>query len=122
MNEDEIKELKTLIEDFVYADNMQRSLFNSDIRDLEISERDADAVKQAKQVLGAAGVILEHEAQHGGEGEGEEYWSIYSFAKDGEKLYVKFDGYYQSYDGSELEQWFYVEPKEVMVVQYFPVK
>ena len=30
-----------------------------------------------------------------------------------------FDGYYSSYEGSEYQQAFLVEPKEVTVIEYF---
>lgn len=61
---------------------------------------------------------------YGGEGEGSTYYSIYSFTNkmSEETLYVKFDGYYASYVGSEFHDWFYVEPKEEVVINYYPVK
>lgn len=61
------------------------------------------------------------EERHGGEGEGDSYWTVYSFADDTDKVYVQFDGYYSSYGGSEYEEWFFVEPREVMVTQYFKI-
>lgn len=65
-------------------------------------------------------VSVEYEDNHGGEGEGSDYYSIYRFNfEDGEKIYVKFQGWYASYHGSEFESCFIVEPKEVTVVQYF---
>lgn len=118
-----MSDLKELVEAFIDADrDLTRELFNSEIQDLEISKWDDDDIKEAKKALYDAGVTLKHEAQHGGEGEGEDYWSVYSFTKGDEKVYVKFNGYYQSYNGSEFDQWFYVEPKQVLVTQYFPVK
>jgi len=56
---------------------------------------------------------------YGGEGEGEDYWSVYKFYRDEEAVYVKFDGSYQSYDGSTYDSWFFVVPKAVKVTQYF---
>jgi len=58
--------------------------------------------------------------QHGGEGEGEDYYSVYEFGiKDTEeKVFVKFQGWYQSYNGYEFNEWFFVEPKEVVVTEY----
>ena len=56
---------------------------------------------------------------YGGEGEGEDYWSVYKFTKDGkEYIYVKFHGWYQSYVGSEFDEWFFVKPKQVTVTQF----
>ena len=55
---------------------------------------------------------------YGGEGDGERYYRIYSFTKDNETLYVKFDGWYASYVGAEYSEWFFVEPYEKMVIDY----
>lgn len=63
-------------------------------------------------------IKLELEAHHGGEGEGDSFWSVYSFAQGGDKVYVQFDGWYASYNGSEFDSHFFVEPKQVMVTQY----
>ena len=54
----------------------------------------------------------------GGEGQGDSFWSVYSFAKDDETVYVKFDGWYQSYNGAEYDSWFFVKPVQVTVTQY----
>lgn len=61
--------------------------------------------------------------QQGGEGEGEYYCSVYSFvSEDGtDTCYVMFEGSYMSYDGATYEEWFFVEPKTVEVIQYFRV-
>lgn len=61
------------------------------------------------------------EKHHGGEGCGDEYWTVYSFADGTDKVYVQFDGYYSSYSGSDYEEWFFVEPREVTVTQYFKI-
>ena len=57
---------------------------------------------------------------YGGEGRGDEYWSVYKFTDNntGEEVYVKFDGWYQSYNGAEYENCFVVQPKEKTVVVY----
>ena len=68
------------------------------------------------------GITFKLEDSYGGEGEGENYWSVYSFSKGDSKVYVKFDGYYTSYDGSNYNEWFFVEPKQVMVTQFHRIK
>jgi hypothetical protein len=73
------------------------------------------------QAAEEAGVTFEHEANHGGEGQGEQYWSVYKFTKGSESVFVKFNGSYQSYNGSEFDEWFFVEAKSVEVVQYFRI-
>jgi hypothetical protein len=64
------------------------------------------------------GISWKFEDGYGGEGKGEEYWSVYSFTKNEETVYIKFDGYYQSYSGSEYDDFYQVEPKHVMVTRY----
>lgn len=68
------------------------------------------------------GIKYNHVDNYGGEGQGEDYWSVYSFNNDDELVYVKFDGYYASYDGSTFQEWFFVEPTEVVVTQWFKQK
>jgi hypothetical protein len=60
------------------------------------------------------------EVEHyGGEGEGDEYYRVYSFSIAGETLFIKFDGSYQSYVGAEYGRMFFVTPKSVTVTKYF---
>lgn len=82
-----------------------------------------DKTREFFQSLQNKGVKFNYEADYGGEGMGEEYWSVYSFTnKEGEKVYVKFDGWYQSYNGSEFTEWFFVEPKQVTVTKFTRIK
>ena len=38
--------------------------------------------------------------------------------KDGEEQFVKFNGWYQSYNGSEMTEYSFVKPKKVEVIVY----
>jgi hypothetical protein len=77
-----------------------------------------DGSEDAEAILDTLGIKHEYEDSYGGEGRGEEYWSVYSFTKDSETVYVKFDGSYASYNGSEYDDYYFVNPKQVMVTQY----
>ena len=68
------------------------------------------------------GITFAQEDSHGGEGQGEEYWSVYSFTKGAEKVFVKFDGSYQSYSGAEYDDFYFVEPQEKMITVYVKTK
>lgn len=70
------------------------------------------------QYLQDQGIKFKFESVYGGEGQGEDYWSVYSFTKDDEKVYIKFDGWYQSYHGSEFTEWFFVEPKQKTITVF----
>jgi hypothetical protein len=61
---------------------------------------------------------LIHVDSFGGEGEGDSYWSIFKFTHEKEEVYVKFNGFYQSYTGAEFDGWYFVEPAEVTVTQW----
>lgn len=74
---------------------------------------------EALNVLEAKQIKVVNVDSYGGEGEGEAYWSVYKFSRGTEDVYVKFDGSYQSYDGSTYDEWFFVKPKEVVVTKYF---
>lgn len=72
--------------------------------------------------LQEAGIMTKLEDGYGGEGKGEDYWTVYEFSNGNESVYVQFDGWYASYNGSEVDDWFFVEPKEVKVVQFHRCK
>lgn len=76
---------------------------------------DDDGVKAA---LTAAGISYENVDHHGGEGEGDNYYSVYSFDRNGEKALIQFQGWYASYVGSEYENMFEVIPEEKTVTVY----
>lgn len=58
---------------------------------------------------------------YGGEDQGSTYYTIYKFSRDYEVCYFQFDGWYQSFNGSEFESVFEVKPKEVTKVEYTKV-
>jgi hypothetical protein len=90
----------------------------------EISDNitwDSDEVGDFRKTVSDQGVKFEHVDNYGGEGQGDEYWSVYKFSSGNEDVYVKFDGCYASYIGADYDQWFFVEPKQVMVTQFVRV-
>lgn len=56
--------------------------------------------------------------EYGGEGQGEDYWTVYSFSDGHDVVYVKFQGWYASYNGAEFTEYSFVSPKERMVTFY----
>jgi hypothetical protein len=57
---------------------------------------------------------------YGGEGQGDDFWSVYKFTdnRDGEEVLVKFEGWYASYSGAEYENCFVVQPREKTITVY----
>ncbi len=65
------------------------------------------------------GITFKNVDSYGGEDQGEDYCSVYEFTLDNEVCWIKFDGWYSSYTGREYTEFFFVEPKEVVVTKYF---
>lgn len=57
---------------------------------------------------------------HGGEGEGSDLWSITRVVnkETNEAFYIKFYGYYDSWDGTDWEGWTLVKPKKVEIIEF----
>lgn len=55
---------------------------------------------------------------YGGEDMGSEYWTVYSFTKDNEIVYVKFYGWYASHFGSEYQGFNIVTPEQKIITVY----
>jgi hypothetical protein len=107
--------------DFEYQDNLPQTMFQSKYPK-EGSKRNKDFENEVFGKARELGLEVHYVDSFGGEGEGEDYWSVYSFTKNGETVYVKFDGSYASYVGSEYDEWFFVEPEQVMVTQFHRIK
>ena len=65
-----------------------------------------------------AGITCKCVDNYDGEDQGSDYWSVYSFTKDNETVYVKFQGWYASHYGSEYQSWSFVEPKQKTVTVF----
>jgi hypothetical protein len=80
---------------------------------------DSQATEAFKLKLRAENITVVLEAAHGGgEGEGEEYWTVYSFTRGLEVVLIKLDGYYLSYDGCHYEKFYEVYAEEKFVTVY----
>lgn len=87
----------------------------------ESSSEDAyleDSTREFFYTLDKQGISFKNEDSYGGEGMGDQYWSVYSFTKDNETVYIKFDGWYQSYNGSEFTEWFFVKPEQKTITVF----
>lgn len=57
--------------------------------------------------------------EYGGEDQGSTYYAVWKFDTTDGPLYVKFYGWYASYDGATYEGFVEVKPREVTKVEYF---
>lgn len=71
-------------------------------------------------MLSENGYAIKLEDSYGGEGKGDEYWSVFSVTHSGETKYFKIDGWYASYDGASMTGGIYdfFEVKKVPVQTY----
>lgn len=113
--------VENLLRDEAYGDLIRDSLFHSEYNS-EPSKWDSDEEKEFRAALTDSSVVCQHEDNYGGEGQGDDYWSVYAFTWGDEKVYVKFSGWYASYNGAEFTEWFFVEPKEKVITVFEPVR
>lgn len=68
--------------------------------------------------LHLAGIEYEQVKCFGYEDQCSYCYRVYKFNRDGETVFVKFAGFYSSYDGVEFDEWFFVEPVQEIVTHY----
>jgi hypothetical protein len=100
------------------ADNsIDRDFFNSEIEN-EPSKWDDEETVKFKEQLSEVKIRFEHVDNYGGEDQGSDYWSVYSFTDGMQVVFIKFDGWYASYDGSTYEQFYEVKPVEKTITVF----
>ena len=58
---------------------------------------------------------------YGGEGQGSDFYSVILIRNPDnheEQYYIKFQGWYASYNGAEYDSWSFVEPKQKTITVY----
>ena len=61
------------------------------------------------------GYIIKSEDHYGGEGQGDDYWDVFSVEHNAEITYFRLDGWYSSYDGDT-----YNDPYKFIKVKKVP--
>lgn len=100
-------QIKTLLDSA--GTGIQNKFFVSEF-DSDISKYDSDEQTEFKTALRESGITVEHVDNYGGSDMGSEYWSVYEFSTGKNKVFVKFNGYYSSYDGGTFDEWFFARP------------
>lgn len=57
--------------------------------------------------------------EYGGEDQGQSYYAVWEFQCEDGPIYIKFHGWYSSYDGVTYEGLTEVFPREVTRIEYF---
>ena len=101
-----INDLKKNIIDFLNADGITCDSLMLD-----------DSTKEFNDFVESLGVNFSTVDSYGGEGRGDEYWTVIKFVKnDDDKSFmnIRFNGWYASYVGAEYIDFDIVEEKEIM--------
>lgn len=82
----------------------------------EVTEIDNESILLLIAQLAIDEITIED--SYGGEDMGSQFYTVLSFKRCDEIVYIKFDGYYYSYDGATYEEFKVVTPQEVVVIEY----
>ncbi len=87
----------------------------------EVNERtcwDSSEIAEFRKLLSDSSITFEFVARYGGEDQGSDYWSVYSFSDGMQVVFIQFQGWYASYDGSTYEEFFEVTPVEKTITVF----
>jgi hypothetical protein len=79
---------------------------------------DSEEIIEFRKLLLNAGIAFEEVDRYGGEDQGSDYWSVYSFTDGMQVVFIKFQGWYASYEGSTYEEFFEVTPVEKTITVF----
>lgn len=100
---------------FVTLENSKFEEFKQNVKNKDIYQEKEEDFDKFFNIIEDS-VCVSHV---GGEGKGDNYNSVYFFPKAG--MYIQFQGYYQSYNGSTYTDMYLVEPKEVTKIEYVTI-
>lgn len=96
---------------------VKREFFHTEI-DPKRDTWDSEEVREFKKKLSDNSITFKLEDRYGGEDQGSDYWSVYSFSNDKEVVFIKFDGWYASYEGSTYEEFYEVQAVEKTITVF----
>jgi hypothetical protein len=100
------------------ADNEVKNEFhNCEFKSRENSW-DYKTVKDFRKQLVESKINFELVDSYGGEDQGSDYWSVYSFTDGMQVAFIKFDGWYASHEGNTYEQFYEVQPVEKTITVF----
>ena len=67
-------------------------------------------------------VVVTSESSRGSEGDGADMYRTFKIKTEQEEVYVEFSGRYSSWDSSYYDEFYFVQPEEVIVTQYKRIK
>ena len=111
--------LNKLVKSFLNEEDneVKREFFHTEI-DPNRDTWDSEEVREFKKKLADNNITFKLEDRYGGEEQGSEYWSVYSFSNGQEVVFIKFDGWYASYEGSTYEEFYEVQAVEKTITVF----
>lgn len=107
--------MKNEIVEFLDQDGIANAFFTEEVDAIDKTAYSDDLGKDVALPEGWEFSLVE---RYGGEDQGSEFWSVYEFKKGDFSILFKFDGWYQSYNGSEFEEYFEVVPAQETITVY----
>lgn len=84
----------------------------------EVTRWDSEEMTEFRKALSDADIRFEFVDRYGGEDQGSDYWSVYSFNDSNEVVFIQFQGWYASYDGSTFDEFYQVQPVEKTITVF----
>jgi hypothetical protein len=100
------------------ADNDVKDEFHSGEFKSREDSWDYKTVKDFRKQLTEAKINFKLEDRYGGEDQGSDYWSVYSFTDGMQVVFIQFQGWYASYEGSTYEEFYEVQPVEKTITVF----
>jgi hypothetical protein len=89
-----------------------------DYTSLENTLMNSEYADDIKEMFATVGIDFTSVDSHGGEGQGDEFCTVYKFTRNDEMVYIAFSGWYSSYEGATYDEMNEVFPKEVTRTEY----
>jgi hypothetical protein len=100
------------------ADNEVKNEFHTCEFKSRENSWDYKPVKDFRKQLVESKINFELVDSYGGEDQGSDYWSVYSFTDGLQVVFIKFDGWYASHEGNTYEQFYEVKPVEKTITVF----
>lgn len=98
--------------------DLVNTLDSADQRQFFLQEVDEEYPDIITEVFSREGISVKITEQVGGEDQGREYFTVYKFSNTKNTAFVKFDGWYSSYDGCDFDEAYVVRPEQVLETIY----
>lgn len=84
----------------------------------ETTRWDSEEITEFRKVFSDASISFEFVDRYGGEDQGSDYWSVYSFSDGMQVVFIEFQGWYASYDGSTFDEFYEVQAIEKTIIVF----